>query len=115
KYIGIQTARHPACRHPDDFGGDDLMTDSSAVATSPTLVRNGNWFERIAIVALLTALADWLFFRQHVGLSLALFIVALATAVLAANHTRADAREPTPYAVVLVAALLPSLEDINVV
>ena len=90
------------------------MTDSSAVAASPTLVSNGNWFERIVIVALLTALADWLFFRQHVGVSLALFIVALATAVLAANHTRADAREPTPYAVILVAALLPSLEDINV-
>ena len=90
------------------------MTDSSAVAASPTLVSNGNWFERIVIVALLTALADWLFFRQHVGVSLVLFIVALATAVLAANHTRADAREPTPYAVVLVAALLPSLEDTNV-
>jgi hypothetical protein len=90
------------------------MTDSSAAAASLAVVSNRNWFERIAIVALLTALADWLFFRQHVGVSFALFIVALATAVLAANHTRADARDPTPYAVVLIAALLPSLEDINV-
>lgn len=90
------------------------MTDSSAVAASPALVSNGNWFERIALVALLTALADWLFFRQHVGVSLALFILVLATAVLAANHARADSRNPTPYLVILIAALLPSLEDINV-
>src|SRR5262245_22240546 len=90
------------------------MTDSSAAAASPTLVSNGNWLEKIAIVALLTTLADWLFFRQYVGVSLTLFIAALAAAVLAANHTGADARNPTPYAVILVAALLPSLEDINV-
>jgi hypothetical protein len=96
------------------FGGEIFMTDSSAAAASPTLVSNGNWLERIAIVALLTALADWLFFRQFVGISLTLFIAALAAAVLAASHTDADARAPTPYAVILVAALLPSLEDINV-
>lgn len=35
------------------------MTDSTAVTENPTLVGN-NWFERIALVALLTALADWL-------------------------------------------------------
>lgn len=89
------------------------MTDSSAVAANPTLV-GSNWFERIALVALLTALADFLFFRQYVGVSLVLFIIALAAAALAANHTGDDARVPTPYAVILVAALLPGLEDINV-
>ena len=88
------------------------MTDSSAVAASSTLVSNGNWFERIAIVALLTVLADWLFFRQHVGVSLALFIVAVPPC-RSRPHRRC--RRPTPYAVVLVAALLPSLEDINVI
>jgi hypothetical protein len=78
------------------------MTDSSAVAANPTLVSNGNWLERIAIVALLTALADWLFFRQYVGISLTLFVLALAAAVLAANHASAEARVPTPYAVILL-------------
>jgi hypothetical protein len=89
------------------------MTDSSATAASPAIASHRNWLERIVIVALLTALADWLFFRQYVGVSLTLFIAVLAAAVLAANHTGADARNPAPYAVILVAALLPSLEDVN--
>lgn len=89
------------------------MTDSSAVAANPTLVTNANWLWRIAIVALLTALADWLFFRQYVGISFTLFILALGVAVLLANRTGASGRERILYAGILVAALLPSLEDIN--
>ena len=92
------------------------MTDSSALAASPTLVSNGNWFERIALVALLTALADWLFFRQHVGVSLVLFIVALATAVLAANHTREQMpASPPPTSSFWLRRCCQSLEDTNVI
>lgn len=90
------------------------MTDSSAVAANPARVSSGNWPWRIALVALLTALADWLFFRQHVGISFALFIVALGIAVLLANRTGANGRERILYGGILVAALLPSLEDVNV-
>lgn len=91
------------------------MTDSSAVAAHPVLVSNsGNWPWRIAIVAMLTALADWLFFRQHVGVSLVLFMLALGVAVLLINRDGADVRERIIYAGVLIAALLPCLEDINV-
>jgi hypothetical protein len=77
------------------------------------LASDGRWAEKIAIVGLLTTVADWLFFRQFVGISLPLFIAALAVAVLA-SRTSADSREPAPYALILFAALLPSLEDINV-
>jgi hypothetical protein len=89
------------------------MTDSSAVA-SPTLVSNSNWPWRIALVAILTALADWLFFRQHVGISFTLFIAALGVAVLLANRTGAGHRARIVYAGILVAALLPSVESVNV-
>jgi Domain of unknown function (DUF4173) len=89
------------------------MTDSGAVA-SPTLVSNGNWPWRIALVAVLTALADWLLFRQHVGIAFTLFIVALGVAVLLANRTGAGHRARMIYAGILVAALLPSVESVNV-
>ncbi|HZO48041.1 MAG TPA: DUF4173 domain-containing protein [Xanthobacteraceae bacterium] len=90
------------------------MTDSSAVAASPTLVSSGNWPWRIAIVTLLAAFADWLFFRQYVGVSLALFIGALGVAVLVANGAGASGRERILYAGILVGATLPGFEDINV-
>jgi hypothetical protein len=91
------------------------MTDSSAVAASPAIVSNGNWPWRIAIVALLTALADWLFFRRFVGVSFVLFIFALGVAVLLANRTGAGLREHIIYAGILIVALLPSIEDINAI
>ena len=69
------------------------MTDSSAVAATPVLTSHDNWPWRIAVVAILTALADWLFFRQDVGVSLALFVFALGAAVLAANQPDASRRD----------------------
>ena len=91
------------------------MTDSSAVAASPTLVSNGNWPWRIAVVAILTALADWLFFRQHVGISLALFVARARRRRAAGEpHRSKPPRAASLYAGILVAALLPSLEDFNV-
>src|SRR5262245_48004589 len=90
------------------------MTDSNAMAANPALVSNSNWPWRIAIVALLTVLADWLFFREYVGISLVLFVLALGIAVVLVNRTGAGLRARIIYAGILVAVLLPCLEDSNV-
>jgi hypothetical protein len=91
------------------------MTDSSAMAAGPTLVSQGNWPWRIALVALLTALADWLFIRQFVGISFTLFIVALGVAVLLADRAGASLRQRIIYAGILIVALLPSAEAVNII
>jgi hypothetical protein len=90
------------------------MTDSSAVAAAPVHVSKGNWPWRLALVAILTALADWLLFRQHVGIAFPIFILALAAAALLVNRTGAGLRARIVYAGVLVAAILPSLESVNI-
>ena len=69
------------------------MTDSgNAVATNPVVPIRDSWPWRIVLVAMLTALADWLFFRQAIGVSLALFVLAIAAGVVLAN--RIDAQPP---------------------
>ena len=62
---------------------------------------------------MLTALADWLFFRQAIGVSLTLFVLAVAAGVVLANRIDAHRRVLRLYGVILVAALLPSFEDFN--
>jgi Domain of unknown function (DUF4173) len=89
------------------------MTDSSVAATNSTLAIPGRWPLRITIVAILTALADWLFFRQGIGVSLALFTVAVAGGVLIANPINANRRQLVIYGGILFAALLPSVDDFS--
>jgi hypothetical protein len=68
----------------------------------------------LAIAAALTGFADWLFYMRVPGISVALFAVALCAATLVANPVRASRSELTVAAAVLAAALVPALEDWNV-
>jgi Domain of unknown function (DUF4173) len=93
---------------------ETLMTDSgNAVATNPAVPIRESWPWRIALVVILTALADWLFFRQAIGVSLTLFVLAVAAGVLLANRIDAHRRVLRIYGIILFAALLPSFEDFN--
>ena len=89
------------------------MTDNSVIAPNSILPVSINWPWRIVIVAILTALADWLFFRQVIGVSLVLFILALGAGVLLTNRIDASRRELLIYGGILIAAVLPGLEDFN--
>ena len=91
------------------------MTDSTVAATQSILPVPGSWPWRIALVVILTALADWLFFRQAIGVSLTLFVLTVAASVLLANRIDANHRELLLYSGILVAAVLPSIEDFNVI
>ena len=93
KYLGYKPRRAPARRadRGKRFSTEiHSMTDSSAVATNPTIPVRGGWPWRIALVAILTAFADWLFFRQVVGVSLALFVLAVGAGVVLANRIEAQ-------------------------
>ncbi|WP_308444421.1 DUF4173 domain-containing protein [Bradyrhizobium sp. RD5-C2] len=68
---------------------------------------------KAAAALVLAALADWLFYDQNAGLSAVLFAFALAGVSLAANFGHvAHHRLPIAGAIV-VAGLMPALEEVN--
>src|SRR5580698_3815665 len=69
---------------------------------------------RIVLVIVLTMIADWLLFGQPVGISLALFVLAVAAGIRAANRSETDIRTTLICSGLLVAAVLPLAEDVNV-
>ena len=71
---------------------------SDVIATNSIASARSSWPWRIAVVVILTAFADWLFFRQIVGVSLALFVLAVACGVLLTNRTDVSRRERLIYA-----------------
>ncbi|HXH45876.1 MAG TPA: DUF4173 domain-containing protein [Bradyrhizobium sp.] len=61
----------------------------------------------------LAALADWLFYGERIGLSLTLFAIAIAGASLVFNHAALDLRRAVIGSVILVAGLVPAVEELN--
>jgi hypothetical protein len=59
-------------------------------------------------------LADWLFFRHGPGISFPLFVLALGAALLLTNDIAASRRDVLIHAGILLLAIFPSLEEVNV-
>jgi hypothetical protein len=89
------------------------MTNCALVVRSLP-VQPSVWPLRIALVVALTAIADWLLFDQTVGISLALFVLAIAAGILAVNRAEIDIRTTLVRGGLLLAAVLPLVEDVNV-
>ncbi len=68
---------------------------------------------RLAAAIGLAALADWLFYDQHAGISVVVFAIALAGCSLATNYASLDRRRLVAAGLVLVAALVPAIGDLN--
>jgi hypothetical protein len=68
---------------------------------------------KLAVAIALAALADWLFYAQRVGLSMALFGVVLFAASWLGNLIKLDRRRLLIATGVLVAGLIPAIEDLN--
>jgi hypothetical protein len=68
---------------------------------------------KLALTIALTALADWLFYAQRVGLSMALFAVVLFTVSWLGNRIRFDRRRLLTATAVLAVGLIPTIEDLN--
>jgi hypothetical protein len=69
---------------------------------------------KLAITAAATAFADWLFYDHTIGLSLALFLLALACISLLANPVRTSRREVLIAAMFAMAGLAPMVEELNI-
>ena len=87
--------------------------NSAVVVNNSSVPVRGSWPWRIALVAVLTALADWLLFRENVGISLVLLVLAVGAGVILANQVEADRRTILLNVSLLALAVLPMIEDFN--
>jgi hypothetical protein len=88
---------------------------NSDIATAPRLPLLLDSIPRKLIVALAaTALADWLFYDQKIGLSVALFLSVLAALSLVTNPLHAGPRQSLFAAAVLLIGLASVVEEFNV-
>jgi uncharacterized protein DUF4153 len=84
-----------------------------SVASPDERFDSDRWPLKLALIAALTTLADWLFFRHEIGISLVVFVIALGAAVLIATPTWPNRREMLAATAVLIAALVPLVEATN--
>jgi len=70
---------------------------------------------KFALALGLVALADWLFYGQHEGISVVLFAVALMCGSLSVNYDGLDRSRALAAAVIFLAGLVPAVEDLNAI
>src|SRR5689334_13491039 len=100
------SAPHTPCRdhHMTSFA-PPLFEFPLATRISPPV--------KLAIAIGLAALADVLFWSHRIGLSMVLFAALLFAAALLANHAWSDRRRTLIAAMIVIAGLIPVVEDLN--
>jgi hypothetical protein len=68
---------------------------------------------KLAIAFALAALADWLFYDQILGISVVVFAIALTCGSLIANFAGLDNKQIWLAGLILIAGLVPAIEDVN--
>jgi hypothetical protein len=89
------------------------MTDITTPASDAGSAQEGTFPVKTAIVLALAALADWLFYGHGIGVSAAIFAVALACGSLLANIATLDRKKLPPACALLLAGLIPAVEEFN--
>ena len=85
------------------------MADFTAPASNAGSVQDGTFPVKAAIVLALAALADWLFYGHGIGISAAIFAVAVACGALLANLATLNRKQVLPAGALLLVALLPAI------
>lgn len=70
---------------------------------------------RLAAATILAGLADWLFYDENAGISVAIFAIALAGVSLMTNLETVDRQRLLLAAIILFAGLVPAIEDYNTI
>lgn len=86
---------------------------ASTIAADIKPIRPSSIPAKVGLTLALAALADWLFYGQRIGLSLALFAIAVACVSVLFNQASLDLRRAGIGAAVLVAGLVPAVEELN--
>src|SRR5438034_1160029 len=93
--------------------GYATMTNLAQPESIARPVRINVAYLRLAAAIGLAALADWLFCDEHAGLSVVIFAMALAGVSLATNLESVDRRRLLPAGVILVAGIVPAVENLD--
>ena len=91
------------------------MADFTTPASDAGFARESAFPVKTAIVLALTALADWLFYGHGIGISAVIFAVAVACGSLLVNLATLSRKQTSMAGVLLLAALVPAIEEFNVV
>ncbi|MEH2491097.1 DUF4153 domain-containing protein [Bradyrhizobium sp. AZCC 2230] len=86
---------------------------ASTIAADIQPIRHSSIPAKVGLALALAALADWLFYGERIGLSLSLFAIAIAVVSVLFNHATLDLRRAWTSAAVLVAGLVPAVEELN--
>ena len=90
------------------------MTDFTTPVSDTGSVQESTFPVKPAMALALAALADWLFYGHRIGISAAVFAVAVACGSLLVNFARSDRNQMKLAGVLLLAALIPATEEFNV-
>ena len=126
---GIATfaAKNPRDGHPAAIGFDLAIQESAtpmiaqiahAQATQaplPIPPISRPLIRRAGAMLFLVALADWLFYKHELGISIAIFLAVLCVAVTLNNRLRTSFREFARYAAIFVVAFFPVIEDASLI
>jgi len=86
---------------------------ASTIAEEIKPIGHASIAAKVGLALVLAALADWLFYGQRIGLSLTLFAIALAGVSALFNHASLDLRRALIGSAILVAGLVPVIEQLN--
>lgn len=86
---------------------------ASTIAAEIRPIRHSSIPTKVGLALVLAALADWLFYGQRIGLSLTLFAIVMACVSVLFNHAALDLRRAIIGTAVLVAGLVPAVEELN--
>ncbi|WP_407116712.1 DUF4173 domain-containing protein [Bradyrhizobium sp. LMG 9283] len=90
------------------------MTSLASTSTTDIQpIRPSTLSAKLVMALLLAALADWLFYGQRIGLSLAIFAAAIACASLLANHATLNVRRAAIGGAIVALGLAPAVEELN--
>src|SRR6195952_803716 len=93
--------------------GSADMTDFTTPASDAGSARESTFSIKPAVALALAALADWLFYGERVGISAVAFSIALVVASLLANFTTLNRRQLLPAGILVLAGLVPAVEEFN--
>ena len=89
------------------------MTDLSTPASDAGATSDKAFPVKSAMALALAALADWLFYDERIGLSAVAFSIALIAGSLLANFTTLDRKRLLPAGLLVLAGLIPAIEEFN--
>jgi hypothetical protein len=94
---------------------DDQAMTSLATPTVDLGAAEGNALVlKLAVALGLAAFADWLFYAEDLGVSVAIFAVALTCGALVANPFSRERRRIVMACIILVGGLIPVVEELDV-